>query len=304
MNFTYTGASQGTWNSSTHEYTGGTEGGWTADTKTITVTNHSNVAVNATLAFNASADGVTGTFTETSGTENDNVLELATAVGTASTDAPSATANFGIGGAAITENKDLGTITVTIAKNGPTVVTTYEQLAAAVKYGGNIELGAEIDMGANKLTLASGTQGTIDLGGYKINTTGYDSIIINSGAEYTIKNGTIETSNMGFAIDNNGTVTIEQCTLNSNGYALRSGANAHTTVTSSSLNGNAAAIMIGGDNSSVIISGNVTLNGASTFTTGYTRTITILPGTYNFDPSSYDTGSYTVAKTGSTWTVA
>ena len=57
MNFTYTGASQGTWNPETHAYEGATEGGWSNNTPAITVTNHSNVAVNATLGFTASVDG-------------------------------------------------------------------------------------------------------------------------------------------------------------------------------------------------------------------------------------------------------
>ena len=61
-------------------------------------------------------DGVVGTFTEASGTANDNILNLATAEGTAVADAPTASANFGISGAAIDANKALGTITVTIAK--------------------------------------------------------------------------------------------------------------------------------------------------------------------------------------------
>ncbi len=72
--------------------------------------------MNATLGFTASVDGIFGTFTEASGTENDNVLELATAEGTEVANAPTATANFGISGAAIDANKALGTITVTIAK--------------------------------------------------------------------------------------------------------------------------------------------------------------------------------------------
>ena len=116
MDFTYTGASQGTWNPVTHTYEGATEGGWSNNTPAITVTNHSNVAVNATLGFTANVTGVVGTFTEDSGTENDNVLELATAEGTEVANAPTATANFGISGAAIDANKALGTITVTIAK--------------------------------------------------------------------------------------------------------------------------------------------------------------------------------------------
>ena len=116
MDFTYTGASQGTWNPVTHAYEGAIEGGWSDNTPAITVTNHSNVAVNATLSFTANVTGVVGTFTEVSGTENDNILELATAEGTAVADAPTASANFGISGAAIDADKALGTITVTIAK--------------------------------------------------------------------------------------------------------------------------------------------------------------------------------------------
>ena len=116
MDFTYTGASQGTWNPVTHAYEGATEGGWSNNTPAITVTNHSNVAVNATLGFTANVTGVVGTFTEASGTENDNILNLATAEGTEVGSAPTATANFGISGAAIDADKTLGTITVTIAK--------------------------------------------------------------------------------------------------------------------------------------------------------------------------------------------
>jgi len=117
MTFTYTGATEGTWDPATHGYTGSTAGGWSTETATITVTNHSNAAVNATLSFVASVDGVTGTFTETSGTANDNVLNLDTAVGTEVANAPTTSAEFGIGGAAITESKTLGTITVAIATN-------------------------------------------------------------------------------------------------------------------------------------------------------------------------------------------
>ena len=116
MDFTYSAPSEGAWNPATHTYDGATEGGWSNNTPTITVTNHSNVGVNATLDFTASVDGVVGTFTEASGTENDGVLELATAEGTTHESAPTATANFGISGAAIDADKTLGTITVAIAK--------------------------------------------------------------------------------------------------------------------------------------------------------------------------------------------
>lgn len=116
MDFTYTGASQGTWNPATHAYEGAIDGGWSDNTPAITVTNHSNAPINATLGFTADVTGVVGTFTEASGTENDKVLELATAVGTEVDNAPKATAKFGISGAAIDADKTLGTITVAIAK--------------------------------------------------------------------------------------------------------------------------------------------------------------------------------------------
>lgn len=150
MDFTYTGASQGTWNPANHTYEGATEGGWSNNTPAITVTNHSNVAVNATLGFTANVTGVVGTFTEASGTENDNILNLATAEGTEVANAPTATANFGISGAAIDADKTLGTITVTIAKAGSagggetaTVVTTFAELQDAVN-NGNIVLASDV----------------------------------------------------------------------------------------------------------------------------------------------------------------
>ena len=116
MDFTYTAPSQGTWNPANHTYEGATAGGWSDNTPAITVTNHSNAAINATLGFTADVTGVVGTFTEASGTANDNVLELATAEGTEVANAPTATANFGISGAAIDADQQLGTITIAIAK--------------------------------------------------------------------------------------------------------------------------------------------------------------------------------------------
>lgn len=107
MNFTYTAS---VWDPDTHQYTG--SGAWSTDTKTITVTNHSDVAVNATLAFTPEAgSNVTGAFT---GTGPGNTLSLATAVGTEVSSAPTASAEFRISGGSITESKKIGTITVTI----------------------------------------------------------------------------------------------------------------------------------------------------------------------------------------------
>lgn len=107
MDFTYTASG---WDPSTHQYTG--NGAWSTDTKTITVTNHSDVAVKATLGFTPEeGSNVTGAFT---GTSTGSTLALATAVGTEVSSAPTASAEFGIHGGAITESKKIGTITVTI----------------------------------------------------------------------------------------------------------------------------------------------------------------------------------------------
>ena len=121
MEFTYTEGAKGEWLPGEHKYADNAAGSWSADTATITVKNHSNVAVTATLAFAPSVEGVIGTFTESSGTENDNVLALASAAeGEALGNfdkAPTAAAKFGISGAGITQDTNLGTITVSIAKD-------------------------------------------------------------------------------------------------------------------------------------------------------------------------------------------
>lgn len=119
MEFTYNAASEGTWDPATHSYTGSTTAGWSTETATITVTNHSNVAITATCSFAATATGVVGKFdgetTKTLNVESADADAYRTAV-EGVYPAPSASTEFGISGAAITENADLGTITVTIAK--------------------------------------------------------------------------------------------------------------------------------------------------------------------------------------------
>lgn len=118
MTFTYTKSAVGEWDPATHSYSGGAEGSWSTETSTITITNHSEINVNATLEFESAVDGVIGTFTENSGTEGDNILELDTAVGFTPDDAPKASCEFGISGAAIRKDTDLGTITVYIEAPG------------------------------------------------------------------------------------------------------------------------------------------------------------------------------------------
>ena len=308
MDFTYTAPSQGTWDPATHAYEGATAGGWSDNTPGITVKNHSNVAVNATLGFKADVAGVVGTFTEASGTENDNILNLDTAEGTEAANAPTATANFGISGAAIDANKTLGTITVAIAKADG--VTTIEALQAAVNNGGTVKLGGDIttDQG---LTVSTGTPVTIDLNGFTLTSSAENTIYILPGTVCTVKGGTVSnTTDRKAVVHNFGTVTFENCTLNANNYyPLYNCCTA--TATGSTLNGNCDGDSICNDQAysdtvTLTLSGTMYMEGGI-YNDYAASVVTILPGTYNnFDPTSYvDADTYTVTDNGGyTWTVA
>ena len=112
MNFTYTGAGEGTWNPETHQYSGSSEGAWTASDESITVTNHSNAAVKATAKFEADSG-----YESTTMTFGNNEATVATAVGTEVASAPSATITVTPGGtlAESANGGKIGTITVSIA---------------------------------------------------------------------------------------------------------------------------------------------------------------------------------------------
>lgn len=308
MDFTYTGASQGTWNPVTHAYEGAIDGGWSDNTPAITVTNHSNVAVNATLSFTANVTGVVGTFTEVSGTENDNILELATAEGTEVANAPTATANFGISGAAIDADKTLGTITVTIAKAGSagggetaTVVTTFAELQAAVNNGGTVKLGGDITL-EDYLNIYAASPLLLDLNGHTITGTN-KSVYLKSGT-CTIRGGIITVTSTN-AVNNFGdTLTIDQCTISSaSGCALYNGSG-DATVKNSTLSRTDNWYVVYAAEGTVSLEGTVDLSGTIKENDG--GKVTVLPGTYNFDPTSYvDTNTYTVTNNGDgKWTVA
>ena len=117
MEITYTGASEGTWNPLTHKYDGATEAAWSCgnNANLITVTNHSNAAVTATLAY-ASGEGFTGI----TGEFDSSTLNLATASGTERDNAPTGSAKLTLKGALASgvENKTvIGTVTVTLGGN-------------------------------------------------------------------------------------------------------------------------------------------------------------------------------------------
>lgn len=121
LEFTYTGAGKGTWNPNTHSYDGATPGKWSCanGADEIIVANNSNTGVNIALSYTAKTGytSIRGTFTETSGTANDGILSLASAVGTTVENAPSATAKLVLSGALAsgTVSQAIGTVTVTLS---------------------------------------------------------------------------------------------------------------------------------------------------------------------------------------------
>ena len=312
MNFTYTAASQGTWNPVTHIYDGATAGGWSDNNPAITVKNHSNTDIYATLDFTTDVTGIVGTFTEASGTANDNILELATAVGTEVANAPTATANFGINGAAIDADQKLGTITVSIAKavETATVVTTFAELQAAVNNGGTVKLGGDITLGNDViLAVSSSVPVILDLNGYTLTSNSNAPIQVQPDVICTIKNGTVtNTADRMEAISNFGTLTVQNCTLTANdSYPLYN--NCIATVTDSTLNGNyngnsICNQQVYSDTVALTLSGTVNTEGG--IRNEYAASVvTVLAGTYTFDPTSYvDADAYTVTDNDDgTWTV-
>ncbi len=120
MSFTYTAAGEGSWNPETHTYSEGGSGSWTGieeDTGKITVTNHSNAAVKATLGFEA-----TSNFTAVEGVFTKNELTLADASKEESLNDPTkAPTDFSVlslkgnPGGAFDYGAILGTVKVTIS---------------------------------------------------------------------------------------------------------------------------------------------------------------------------------------------
>lgn len=64
MTFTYAESGTKIWNPTTHTFSTNTTGGWDKTTANITVTNHSNAAVNAAVTYSAvSGTGISGEIT-------------------------------------------------------------------------------------------------------------------------------------------------------------------------------------------------------------------------------------------------
>ena len=327
MDFTYTAPSKGDWNAKTHEYENATAGGWTATNGTdpkITVTNHSNLSVEAAFAFSSAVENLNGTFTK-------STLTLATAEGTEVENAPKDETSFSVDGTGIDADKALGTITVTVGE-AYALVSTEEELNNALAAGkAKIRLKNDITMTAQPQRFDFEGARVIDLNNCILSATSLGPMAgapvhVNQNCTMTIKNGTIRAANNAdeFVEANaaecyyGGNLTLESCTLESySGYALKIVGAAVTLKDCTIIShwsdeavSNKAAWQA---DSRLTFSGNTTIqcraaapiltNGTSS---GATATTVCLPGTYNFDPTAYvDQALYSVTANteAGTWTV-
>ncbi len=108
--FDYSAGNQGAWNPEEHDYAAATGAAWIDDKVTVTVTNHSNAALTASIAVAEASetDGVIVTPDKTS-------APLGSAVGTAVTAAPSVTFTLTAAGTPTASIDKVATATVSIA---------------------------------------------------------------------------------------------------------------------------------------------------------------------------------------------
>ncbi len=115
MEFTYTVSGNLEWDANKHLYYDNTHGAWTANGNTITVTNHSNIAVTAAFSFAANAG-----YSSVNGSFNNATINLPSAVGKELTDASlSGTSELTLSGTLsnrVVSMSTVGTITVDIRK--------------------------------------------------------------------------------------------------------------------------------------------------------------------------------------------
>lgn len=317
MNFIYYGSQEGTWNPATHTYDGEKTATWNKTTSDITVTNHSNLEVTATLAYTQSVTSVTGNLSATSLT-----LESAAQdkyMGENADKAPSATSTFTIGGTMDESSaKDLGTITVALKEGSGagdtenkgdsddgiewTEVSTFDELKTALEAGGNIKMMSDIttEDGFPDGLISSNKSFKLDLNGNKL--TLYEFI---ASGDSTVSNGTIvanDSGNEAIKVQFNGNLLIENCTLIGHDYFGLYIYGGFATVNDTTLTG---GVMVEA-NSTLTATENVTV---TKYPTGYATGVGVSlnsTATFGFDPSSifcvFNNGTVTGNGNG-TWTV-
>lgn len=320
MDFTYTEGNRGTWNPAGHKYEDAAAGSWAWDYKTaekaapvITLTNHSDLKVDASFSFASGVEGLIGSFTE-------NGFTLDSAVGTEPNHAPQANTSFSVSGSGIDESHTLGALTVSIQKTASVSVSTEAELREALKNIPNIILAQDITLSEDLALNPDNTADNcvIDLNGKTLSYGGsqYD-VIWTKNIHITIKNGTIhhtQPSAYGVLAGPGSVVTLDNCTIETvSDYALV--ANSATVyINDCTLNAGSYSSGVmrvknysGGNEASATLSGKIALlNTESTLINLVSGTVTCLAGTYNFDPSDYvNAESFTVTDNADgTWTAA
>ena len=301
LNFVYQDGNK-TWDPSKHEEVA-TEGAWETDTKTITVTNHSNTNIKATLSFTTGVDGLIGSFDKTEFT-------LPTAENTTYDAAPAESAEFGISGAGITADQKIGTVTVAITLGE---VKTADEFILALKLGGEIKLSNDIDLGEDLYVTEMAKKVTVDLNGHTLSgAKAGDLINVPEGSECTVKNGSLKAAKYRTPIRNGGTLTVTDCYIESLGgqpgiYSLE---NSLTNVRNCEfyIKGTVTIFTYDvclRDSTAVLnLSGNIVASAGMGIVDSSTFDYNAGEGTYNYDPTPYvDTDACTVMTDGKTWTV-
>lgn len=273
MEFTYSVNGTKTWNAKTHEYDIDTKGEWSAKGNDISVTNHSNAAIDVDFTYQPLDEYsvVKGTFTNDEFTiptaegkaVNDESLTVSTALtlsGELSSDVTALTkvGNVAVNIAEASENADTDVKTV----------SSYNDLVSTVAAGGKIKLDDDITL-KSRINCKKNTVIELDLNGHTI--TGQ---IMNNGADCTIKNGTLN-GDEGPIMVQGGTTNLIGCKISTK----------YTPVYVSRGTTNISSTIYKNPNSKYLPH--------------------VLAGTYNFDPTDFvDSEKFTITQSGENWIVA
>lgn len=311
MKFSFTEGKK-TWDPATHELKQ-EAGVWSDEAKTVTLVNHSNVELDVGFSFRGDGN-VTGAFTE-------NALTMKSGRGVNDYYADKKTTSFKITGGSITKSGDMGSIVVSVSIPAATVVSTPEELFAAVADSSvtRIRLAGDIEI-LESIVIENRTL-IIDFNDNVLNSYGADTIVAGEGAKLTVKNGWLHaTDNQnggGYALNagRGCEVTMEDCDINSDNHIA-------VNIDSASVTLKKCHIFINDwkgvadANVQITGTGTLTLSGRFAFDTGFvpellkkddTAKVICLEGNYaGFNPTEYvDSDLYTVTEDAdnSFWTV-
>lgn len=309
LTFTYKDGSK-TWDVENHVDVVG-EGAWETTQKPITVVNHSNVGISAKFEFAASVEGIVGAFSETE-------IALNTALNTTREKAPTSSVDFGISGTEISEDAEIGTITVTIQENSATFVSSESDFRWAMARTDSIKITKDINPYENIGIESRNAKNNlvVDLNGHSIgfNIPRTSPTMGISATTATLKNGTISNVNSGYAavkVDYEATATIENCTLKGKEGCALEVRRSEVTVKDCTFECNQsspkAAIKVG-ERATVTLSGNIKIFGKFSTAierTDATATVKCVEGVYSFDPTQYvDTDLFTITDGDAGWIVS